>query len=198
MADHRGANWCLLMGIALLLAGAAGTAAAVPPDGPAPRHPDGGQQEHEDFGWWQAKLRNCRLLGSTLPPAMEGSADSRGLATGCDQLRLDQRVRGLMRISFLRFQPMQAISAEKVVFVGLLEQGSQPMRCRQGRCQPQWPLRVRVSVVSEARFGPMGLATGLPTTHLARGTCHLTYPMVQCRATSPDGGEWQAAARLGA
>ena len=162
-------------------------------------HLDGGgnrKRQQDDFGWWKSNLRDCRLLGPSLAPGRAVPVASPQQTAGCDQLRLDQQISGLLRISFLRLQHLDNVAAGKVVFVGLLEQGSQPMRCRQGRCEPRWPLRVRVSVVSEARFGPMGLVKGLPTTRLARGHCHLDYPLIHCRAASPDGIEWQAEARL--
>jgi hypothetical protein len=150
----------------------------------------------QDFGWWSGTLIGCRLTNTAASSAGEASSVSPEPSEHCDRLRLDQQIQGLMRISFLWSKPMKYGDSGKLVFVGLLEGDSKPMRCRQGRCQPQWPMRLRVSVVAQARFGPLGLATDLPATRLARGHCHVDYPKIHCRATSPDGHHWWAEARL--
>lgn len=184
------------MGLVLLLNGADGRKSEARPEATPPSQR--GDPTHEDFGWWSGTLAGCRLTNIAATPAAEASADSPEPSQHCDRLRLDQQIQGFMRISFLWSKPMKQGDSGKLVFVGLLEGDSKPMRCRQGRCQPQWPMRLRVSVVAQATFGPLGLATGLPATRLARGHCHVAYPMIHCRATSPDGHQWRAEARLSA
>ena len=79
----------------------------------------------------------------------------------------------------------------KLVFAGVLEGGSHPMRCREGRCKPQLPMRFQVSAVAESEVDHLGLAAGLPRSYLARGHCSVEIPRIRCMARTPEGIEWK-------
>jgi hypothetical protein len=174
-------------GLVLIAAAAAG-ALTLAPLGSSTARERGPDFPEEDFGRWEHGLSRCRILGL-------GREEAR--PRPCRTLRLDQQLSGLMSVRFSGVSREGAGGGgSELRYVGILMKGSLPMRCREGRCEPQWPLRLAVTALAESGFDGSGLASGLPQTHLAKGDCLLAKGSVVCRAASADGPPWQAEARF--
>jgi hypothetical protein len=185
-ADHwaRGARW-FLIGLSLLTLVGAGQAALGIDFGR-----DGHQNDpDEDFGVWQARLAGCSLVQVIRPGRPEPPQ-------GCLTLKLAQPWKGLLKVSFLAGDGVSTHPAAKLSFAGLVEAGYQPMQCRQGRCEPSWPLRLQVSAVSHW-LGDRDVApgSGLPETQLAQGHCLIERIRIHCQASTAAGEAWNADAR---
>jgi hypothetical protein len=109
---------------------------------------------------------------------------------GCISFRLDQQMRGLVSVRFESRKREASHSMGRLVFAGVLEGGSQPMSCREGRCKPQLPMRFQVSAVAESDVDHLGLAAGLPRSYLAQGHCSVETPRIRCMAKTLEGMEW--------
>ena len=140
------------------------------------------------------------LKAAALPKANRGSgahllvgepADSAKGSRGCQSLRLDQLMEGLLSIQIIGQGRGSRFSSEQLVFVGLLEPGSASLQCQEGRCSPQWPLVVKVSTVASRSYDEQGLITRLPSSRLARGECRLDRHHFLCEAHDGDGGLWR-------
>ncbi|WP_216904977.1 hypothetical protein [Synechococcus sp. CCY 9618] len=141
----------------------------------------------EDFGRWQRPLARCRILMTT-PAKPAPPPDS------CRLLRLDQQMEGLLTVRFLQPGSGESLLDRQLVFAGVLEEGSPGLSCRQSRCEPSWPLLLRVSAVGQSGYGAMGTAMPLTRARLARGHCLLKSGRFSCEATGQAGELWQAEA----
>lgn len=140
----------------------------------------------EDFGRWEGNLRRCRIVSSS------SQAQPPPPPTSCRVLRLDQQMEGLLTVRFLQPGSSGALLDRQLVFAGVLEEGSRGMQCRASRCEPRWPLRLRVSAVGRAGFSAATAAMGLTTAQLASGHCQLDGRAFRCQAVGPEGQQWQA------
>jgi hypothetical protein len=141
-----------------------------------------GAMEPEQVGRWESLLGRCQIQ----TPQPEQS--------GCLRLRLDQSIEGLLRVRFINTGRGNRLAGNEVMFAGLLLQNHEPMRCREGSCTPQWPMRLQVHTVSTTRFDQRGLAQQLPSAKVARGECLLEARQVVCSAKGLQGEHWQARA----
>jgi len=133
----------------------------------------------DGFGRWQQDVSQCLLqLGARRMDRCQG-------------LRLDQRNEAVLRLSVLGPAEEPGLMQE-LTFVGELDPGSAPMRCSDGVCQLEAPMRLLVAVVRTARFNSRGLAVGYPSTTPASGQCALSKSEVSCRAESSTGEQWSA------
>jgi hypothetical protein len=141
-----------------------------------------------DFGRWETQLERCRMVEVVEggPPLALG---------GCQRLRLDQQLPGLLSVRFLADRPEGRFSGGELVYAGVLEPGSPAMRCRQGRCEPRWPMRLLVSAVAPRGAGARAPTWGIPQARMARGQCLLERRRVGCQAGEPGGRRWEASAR---
>jgi hypothetical protein len=141
----------------------------------------------DDYGRWERPLRRCRVItpsgtGPVPPPA------------SCRLLRLDQQMEGLLSVRFLQPGGDKAFLDRQLVFAGVLAEGSAPMACQRGRCEPRWPVRLRISAVGQAGFGVGEAALGLTRAELASGQCLLDERSFRCEATGQEGRQWRAEA----
>ncbi len=167
----------------------------------------------EPYGRWERDLRRCRLErrgGGDGGRSGAGPA-SRVLRQGCRGVRVDQQGEGLLSVRFLAGgSAAEGAVASQLSFAGVMESGSRPMRCQQLRCQPDWPIRLRVSAVAVSAVAVSAVAVsplhdsavresrGAPPLRqgqLARGQCQLSARVLRCRARSSDGEEWIAEGR---
>ena len=148
----------------------------------------------ENVGRWQQGLRRCRIQITTAAEASPTNAS--GTSHSCSSLRLDQLLEGLLTVRLVSVAAAESRPSQQLVFAGVLAEGSRAMRCNDGRCRPQLPLRMQVSAVAQNGFDPRGLALGLPASHLARGECLLERRRLRCSATGSGGLAWSAAAEL--
>lgn len=141
----------------------------------------------EDFGRWEGSLMRCRLISttSTAPPSPP---------TSCRMLRLDQQMEGLLTVRFEQPSTSGAFRDHQLVFAGVLAEGSRGMQCQAGRCEPNWPLRLRVSAVGQTGFSQATAALGLTRALLASGHCQLERRSFRCEAVGLEGQQWQAEA----
>jgi hypothetical protein len=91
---------------------------------------------------------------------------------------------GLLTIRFLMPGGMGPFLDRQLVFAGVLEEGSAGMHCRNSRCEPQWPQRLRVSAVGQAGYGAGTAPNGLTRAELASGHCLLDAGAFRCEATT--------------
>ncbi len=131
----------------------------------------------DDFGRWERNLRHCRILGGPADAAVPA-------AQTCRLLRLDQQMEGLLTVRFLQPGGMGPFLDRQLVFAGVLEEGTGGMHCRRSRCEPHWPLRLRVSAVGQAGYGIMAPPSGLTRAELASGHCLLEASTYRCEATT--------------
>ena len=75
---------------------------------------------------------------------------------------------------------------KRLILAGLLMPGSEPMRCRDTRCDPQWPLRVQLSALASQELDRMDLPTSLPRTRLAQGDCKIDGMGMNCQVSEAD------------
>lgn len=142
----------------------------------------------EDFGRWETRLRRCRMVA-----LVEGAPPV--VPKPCQVLRLDQQLPGLLSVRFLPAGSEARLTKADLVFAGVLEQGGTPMRCRQGRCEPRWPIRLLVSAVAPGAIEPGSSPHGIPLARIARGQCLLVRRSVVCQAGEPGGHRWEASGR---
>lgn len=145
------------------------------------------------FGRWEQGLRRCRIERTAPGGAAAGSEPASPSGQSCQRLRLDQQLEGLLVIRWVSGAAGSRYSSRQLVFAGLLDQASPPLRCNpQGVCRPAGAMAVWVSVVAESGFDPRGLALGLPSTRRVQGLCRLDARSFQCEASDPDGRRWRA------
>ncbi|MCT0225371.1 hypothetical protein [Synechococcus sp. CS-1328] len=147
-----------------------------------------------------ARAAAAPLKAAALPKANHGSsahllvgepADGAKTNRGCQSLRLDQLMEGLLSIQVIGSGRGSRFASEQLIFVGFLEPGSASLQCQEGRCSPQWPLLVKVSTVASRSYDEQGLITRLPSSRLARGECRLDRHHFLCEAHDGDGGLWR-------
>jgi hypothetical protein len=141
----------------------------------------------DDFGRWERTLQGCRILGTAIGPPPPAPSS-------CRLLRLDQQIEGLLTVRFLQPGGGGPFLDRQLVFAGVLEEGSPGMRCRQSRCEPKWPLRLRVSAMGQTGYGGMSASMALPRAQLASGLCRLEAMAFRCEAASSAGEQWRAEA----
>jgi hypothetical protein len=146
-------------------------------------HAGQAEDKGDDFGWWKESVAKCSLVRVSTPAGSRTSMD-------CISFRLDQQMRGLMSVRFESRKRENSHAMGKLVFAGVLESGSQPMRCQQGSCIPQLPMRFQVSAVAESDVDHLGLAAGLPRSYLAQGHCSVEMLRIRCMAKTLEGMEW--------
>ena len=143
----------------------------------------------QGFGRWESALQSCQLVWSS---GSQGPQQR----SGCLSLRLDQTIEGMVRVRLINAAAGSRYASEELVFAGLLLRNAQPMRCQQGHCTPSWPMRIYIRGVATRHFDARGLASQLPSTELAQGSCYLEATALRCQAQSSNGQRWQAQARL--
>ena len=118
------------------------------------------QERQQGFGRWQVDPRRCEL-------ALFGQAPS-----PCRSLWVDQRNASVLRVSLLTPVPDQELLQE-VSFVGERASAGAPLRCRDGVCELDGSVVLRVRLLRLAQFNPRGLVVGLPKTLPVAGTCSI-------------------------
>ena len=141
------------------------------------------QERQQGFGRWQVDPRRCEL-------ALFGQAPS-----PCRSLRVDQRNASVLRVSLLTPVPDQELLQE-VSFVGERASSGAPLRCRDGVCQLDGSVVLRVKLLRLAQFNPRGLVVGLPKTLPVAGTCSIDGEQAHCDAKTHYGERWSADAQL--
>lgn len=147
-------------------------------------------QPEEDFGRWQRNTRQCEIQ---LPDPEEGETPRQPLGQGalaCRSVRLDQQLAGLLSIRFLQVTTGRGNPAQQLLLAGVLLPGSQPMRCRNSRCEPTWPMRVQLSALATSNVGTLGL----PQARVVQGNCSLERSRLVCTARDHEGMRWQVKA----
>ncbi len=109
----------------------------------------------------------------------------------CRSLRLDQQLAGLLSIRFLPALQDRNAPAQQLLLAGVLMPGSQPMRCQDRRCEPQWPIRVQLSTLATSNVRTLSL----PEARVVQGSCSLEANRVLCSARDHEGRRWQARVR---
>jgi hypothetical protein len=145
------------------------------------------EQPGDDFGRWERSLRRC----SVITPSATGPAPP---PASCRLLRLDQQMQGLLSVRFLQPGGQGSFLDRQLVFAGVLAEGSAAMACHRSRCEPRWPVRLRVSAVGQAGFGDGTAALGPTRAELASGRCLLDERAFRCEATGPEGRQWRVEA----
>ena len=141
------------------------------------------QERQQGFGRWQVDPRRCEL-------ALFGQAPS-----PCRSLRVDQRNASVLRVSLLTPVPDQELLQE-VSFVGERASAGAPLRCRDGVCELDGSVVLRVRLLRLAQFNLRGLVVGLPKTLPVAGTCSIDGDKAHCDAKSRYGERWSADAQL--
>lgn len=141
-------------------------------------------QQDEDFGRWERRAQPCEI--QLAEP--QGRAP---LLLACRSVRIDQQLAGLLSIRFLPAAPDAGAAAQQLLFAGVLLPGSQPMRCRDSRCEPSWPIRLQVSALATSNAGTLGL----PLARVVQGSCSVEKSRVLCQARDLEGRRWQAKGR---
>lgn len=155
----------------------------VSPQTAAPAKPTGQSSPEvavEDFGRWERSTNHCeiRQLNRESLPLME---------SGCRSARLEQQGPGQLSIRLLpAIATTTAAPRRQLILAGVLTPGSLPMRCRDTRCEPQWPLRVQLSALGSVDIDRGDLPTGLPQTWLVRGDCLLDSAGLSCQASEAE------------
>ncbi len=145
----------------------------------------------EAVGRWELALRHCRLELRPPAPPTAPSADAAPRPLGCRALRLDQQLPGLLSLRLLGADSGAGGGAGQWVLAGVLEPGSQPLRCHQLRCRPQGPVRMLVSAVARSGL-PLDPGTAaVLRSQLAQGRCVLEGSRLQCLVRGADGEEWR-------
>jgi hypothetical protein len=138
----------------------------------------------EDFGRWDRAARWCELM-------IQAPGEASWSRFSCHHARLDQQLAGLLSLRLLRERSGKGMTTAQVVFAGVLQTGSQPMRCREGSCAPRWPLLLQVNAVAGNGSGSFGV----PLARIAEGSCRLERYRAFCEARDRDGRQWQARLR---
>ena len=152
---------------------------ALLPQGQAAR---GQPPPEDDFGRWEQRLLHCRI---------QLQEPGRQETHSCASLRLDQQLAGLLSLRFLQDQRGAGTAAARLVLAGVLQPESRPMRCRDGACSPQLPLRLQVSAIARSGLN----ALELPQARVARGSCRLEGRRALCEASDSEGSRWRIEAR---
>ncbi|MFN9618646.1 MAG: hypothetical protein ACK55X_02895 [Synechococcaceae cyanobacterium] len=165
--------------------------AAAPPGVTEPADPS----RQEPVGRWELALRQCRV--ELRPPAtrLDPSADAAPRPLSCRALRLDQQLPGLLSLRLLGAESGAAGAAVQLVLAGVLEPGSQPLRCRQLRCRPRGPVRMLVSAVARSGLPQDPGTAAVLRSQLAQGRCVLEGRRLQCLVRGADGEEWRVEAQ---
>jgi len=142
----------------------------------------------EDFGRWQSRPSHCRLRQTS------SSAGARPATRDCRSVRIDQQLPGLLSLRFSEASADGPLGSPQLTLAGVLQPGSRAMNCRDGRCQPQWPLTLQVSALAARGLGARADLSQLPQARLAQGICHLNAQGVRCQAEDSDGLLWQVEA----
>lgn len=141
-------------------------------------------QLEEDFGRWERTTQQCEIQ------VQEQQGQAAELLP-CRSVRLDQQLAGLLSIRFLPAPRGRTAPAQQLLFAGVLLPGSQPMRCLDRRCEPQWPIRVQLSALAISNVRTLGL----PQARVVQGSCSLEATRVLCTARDREGRRWQARVR---
>ncbi|MEB3256535.1 MAG: hypothetical protein VKJ05_09135 [Synechococcaceae cyanobacterium] len=178
------------MGFALLGLAALGFAPAVP-GGLAGAVGAEAEVAVEEVGRWEQPLRQCRVerRAPGAPPGPSPGTPQRAVA--CRTLRLDQQLPGLLSLRLLGGDSGAVDSPGQLVFAGVLEPGSRPLRCRQLRCRPQGAVRMQVSAMARSVLPQDPGATTLLRSQLAQGQCVLEGRRLRCLVRGADGEEWR-------
>jgi hypothetical protein len=116
---------------------------------------------------------------------------------GCVRLRLEQNMEGLLSVRLIALSGSQVFGSRSLVFAGVLAPGQKPMSCSpDGKCKPQWPIRLNVSTLATNVELDGSPAPTLPLALLAKGTCLLEIRSLRCEASDSSGQVWKAQARL--
>ena len=142
----------------------------------------------EDFGRWQSRPSHCRLRQSA------SSAGASRAARDCRSVRIDQQLPGLLSLRFSEASADGPLGSPQLTLAGVLQPGSQALNCRDGRCQPHWPLTLQVSALADRGLRARVELSQLPQARLAQGICHLDAQGVRCQAEDSDGVLWQVEA----
>ncbi len=148
-----------------------------------------GLDRREDFGRWQIRPRHC-LLVRTLLVRTASNPPSR-LGRSCRSVRLEQQLPGLLSLRLSQAGPDARLFDQVLTLAGVLKPGSRAMDCRDGRCQPHWPLTLGVSAMAERGFSPQPNLSQLPQARLAQGDCHLDADGAVCQVNDNDGLAWE-------
>ncbi|MFZ0409627.1 MAG: hypothetical protein WAM11_16180 [Cyanobium sp.] len=150
----------------------------------APARSQGRADGPEDFGRWQSSPRQCLLQRSSTTAANPRPER-------CRNVRLDQLWPGLLTLRFSEAGVNDRLGSPQLTLAGVLQPGSRIMACREGRCQPRWPLVLQVSALADRGLRPeLGLSQ-LPLAQLARGECRFNRLGGRCRVEASDGLSWQ-------
>lgn len=158
----------------------------------------------DDFGRWEREVRRCQLGmgpgGAVLPervvPSGRGLSPARVASLGCETVRLDQQLPGLLSVRFFSRGQGPGPSKRLLMFAGILERGSPSMACRAGSCGWSSPMRLRVSALAELGLSELGGTTSLPTTRLVQGNCQIQPQRIRCQAQMEGEGSWWAQVEL--
>lgn len=131
----------------------------------------------DSFGRWQQQPRSCQL-GFPL-----------GGKANCRSVQLDQRNPLVLRLSLLAPGPLRG-GLQQLTLAGQLQEGSEPMPCRQGVCELRAPLRLQLASVSETQFDGRGLAQGVPQITPVQGQCRIDASTIRCEARSERASRW--------
>ena len=146
-----------------------------------------GLERPEDFGRWQTSPGHCQLVRSS-------DQAPRHLQRTCRSVRLEQQLPGLLSLRLIEAGSDSRLVGQQLTLAGILKPGSRPMTCRDGRCQPHWPLVMQVSALAERGFNLQQNPSHLPQAVLAQGTCRLNGEGFRCEVEGSDGLKWQAEA----
>jgi hypothetical protein len=125
----------------------------------------------ESFGRWQQQPRSCQVVFPL------------GGKASCRSMQLDQRSPLVMRLSLLAPGALKG-GLQQLTLAGQLQEGSPPMRCRQGVCEPQGPLQLQLASISETQFDGRGLAQGVPRITAVQGQCRIDSTAIRCEAST--------------
>ena len=150
---------------------------------PTPARSQAPEDGPEDFGRWQATPSHCLLQRSS---AQASSPPPRN----CRSVRLDQLLPGLLSLRFSEASPGGRLNSPQLTLAGVLLPGSRAMGCREGRCQPRWPLLLQVSALADRGLGPQPGLSQLPLARLAKGSCQLDSRGARCQAEDSEGLRW--------
>jgi len=141
-----------------------------------------------NFGRWERRVGHCQWLSEP---------DGVG-ARRCGLLQLVQPEPGLLVVRLIATVRGNPIASDQLTLAGELSPPSRPMRCKDNRCTPHWPLQLRISAVRWPGAGADDelRSSLLPLGTVAEGDCILGPRTLSCVATSRDGRHWSAAARL--
>jgi hypothetical protein len=118
-----------------------------------------------------------------------------GGKASCRSVQLDQRSPLVMRLSLLAPGALRG-GLQQLTLAGQLQEGSPPMRCRQGVCVPQGPLLLQLASISETQFDGRGLAQGVPRITAVQGQCRIDTAAIRCEASTELFRRWTVVVSL--